>query len=207
MMDVRDIRRGRRAVHRIGNIRRGRKDSGWWKTKDTILTSVILATVILCVLHLNGWSADLSDREMLLIITDSMDGEPMPYDIDTIEKDSMMMVRLIGDEEKRALKEGDVISFWYMGLKNHHRVVYNDTGNGIVVTKGDNAGSSETVDYDDVRGVVVGKDRYLGTACAFIKENLILCIACISALFIFGEIRDRIRHPAEEGIPPSEDDG
>ena len=152
------------------------------------IAAVAIMVVLLCFVHLNGWSLDFTDRDIRIIVTDSMDGEPTDYDISTIEKDSLVMVRLIDNDEKPSLKTGDVIQFDYHGLLNHHRIVSNDPASGKVITKGDNALVSESVKYEDIRGIVVGKDHFLGMIVSFVKEYFILIICAIAVLLIVSEI-------------------
>ena len=153
-----------------------------------LVAVIIIVLASICMIHLNGWSLDFTDRDIRIIVTDSMDGEPTEYDISTIEKDSLVMVRLIDDDEKPSLKTGDVIQFDYHGLLNHHRVVSNDPASGKVVTKGDNALVSESVKYEDIRGIVVGKVHFLGMIVSFVKEYFILIICAIAVLLIVLEI-------------------
>ncbi|MBE6514506.1 MAG: S26 family signal peptidase [Thermoplasmata archaeon] len=166
---------------------------------------VVIMMLMLCALHLNGWSVDFTDRDIRLIVTDSMDGEHTDYDIPTIEKDSVVMVRLIDDDEKPSLKEGDVIQFRQKGILNHHRLVSNDPGNKRIVTKGDNSPVSETVSYDDVLGVVVGKDHILGKAVSVGKANIvsvaILAAAAVAVTEIWSWYR-RKTDAADAGTSP-----
>ena len=165
-----------------------------------ILAAVALALLLLiCMVHLNGWSLDFTDRDMRLIVTDSMDGEPTDYEIPTIEKDSMVMVRLIDDDEKLTLKEGEVIQFRSHGILNHHRVISNDIENAYATTKGDNAQFSEKVSYKDIRGIVVGKDHLLGMIVAFVKTNWMVLIIAIVAILVISEIWSRYLRADREG--------
>ena len=78
----------------------------------------------------------MTNREVRLIVTDSMAGEPTSYDVATIEKDSLVMVRFLSDGEKYELEKGDVVQFKYGNILNHHRVIENHTGEGFVITQG-----------------------------------------------------------------------
>ena len=96
--------------------------------KTAVILAVALVLAVLSVsafYNANGKSLDVRDREVRLIVTDSMDGERMPYSVSTIPKDSLVVVKLISDEEKKDLQTGDVIQFRYGSVLNHHRVVSN----------------------------------------------------------------------------------
>ena len=142
---------------------------------------------------LNGRSFDITDREPRLIVTDSMEGEQTQYDIQTVRKNSLVMVSFLSDAEKEGLKEGDVIQFVYNGILNHHRVVSNDIDGRKVITKGDNSPSYETVDYPDIRGIVIGENYLLGSALKFTRDYFFAVIAFIVVLYtgimLFREIR------------------
>jgi len=149
---------------------------------------IAIALLALFALHLNGWSADFTDRDVRLIVTDSMDGEPTDYEISTIPKGSLVMVRLIGDDDKSKLEKGDVIQFWYHGILNHHRLVSNDPASERIVTKGDNSLASETVLYKDIRGKVVGQDPVAGKLVSFVKEHWLIVIVMLIGITVAWEI-------------------
>lgn len=137
------------------------------------------------IYHLNGNSMDLTNRDLRVIVTDSMAGEPTDYEISTIEVDSAVMVRLFNDEsDKESVKVGDVVQFRYFSMLDHHRVVSNDPVKKVMVTKGDNSDSYESVDYSNVRGVVVGTNHLLGQAITFMKSYWPSFIVVIIGLFV-----------------------
>ena len=130
---------------------------------------------------------------LALIITDSMDGEPTDYPISTIPKDSLVMVRLISEDEKYDLQPGDVVQFKYHGILNHHRVVSNDTENHKIVTKGDNTTSSETVPYENIRGEVVGVNHFLGVIFELVSSYFYVLLVSIVVLYIGILLVEEIR--------------
>lgn len=144
---------------------------------------ILSAVSVYAFYDLNGKSFDIADRELRLIVTDSMEGELMQYDIQTIQKNSLVMVSFLSDGEKEGLKEGDVIQFSYNGMLNHHRVVSNDIDGRRVVTKGDNSPSYETVDYSDIKGIVIGENHILGEAIRFAKDYFLVIIASVVMLY------------------------
>ena len=146
----------------------------------------------------NGNSLDVRDREVRLIVTDSMDGERMPYSVPTIPKDSLVVVRLISDNEKSELKEGDVVQFRYGSVLNHHRVVSNNVEEGYVITHGDNTDSNETVYYSAIRGEVMGANHAAGEVVTFVKDYVFVIIAAIVVLFIGSLLVDEIRREKQK---------
>ena len=157
-----------------------------------------VAACVFIIYDLNGGSLDLSGREIRIIVTDSMDGEPTEYPLSTIEKDSLVMVRTFSDDETKAkLSVGDVIQFRYNGVLNHHRVISNDQASGLIIAKGDNSPVSDHVLYQDITGQVVGKSHILGMAVSFIKSNwLIIILAIVVITSGFSLVRE-LRRPSE----------
>ena len=179
----------------------GETSKGRFGRKTIIISAVALVFAALSVYTLydmNGQSFDLSNREVRLIITDSMDGEPTSYDVPTIPKDSLVMVKFLSDEDKTNLKQGDVIQFWDHGTLNHHRVIL--VGEGYVVTHGDNVaeGVDEVVKYSDIRGEVVGANHPIGEVFTFVKSYYPVLIALIAVLFIGSLLVEEIRRGKEE---------
>ena len=172
------------------------------RKRKTVVIAVVLLILISASLalfyNLNGHSLDPRDREIRLIVTDSMEGEKMNYDIPTIEKDSLVMVRFVSGDEKKDLQVGDVIQFRYHGILNHHRVISNDPEGGFVITKGDNADSTEKVLYENIRGEVVGKNHILGEIFKFTKDYIYVLIASLITLYIGILLLEEIRKEKEE---------
>jgi len=138
--------------------------------------------------NLNGKSFDLSDREALLIVSDSMDGDVTSYDIDSFPKNTFVMVRHLSEQEKLKIEIGDVLSFRYNGIMDHHRVIETHFDQSYVVTHGDNTHSTENVSLSAINGEVIGTNHWLGVLVSFIKDNFLIVIAVIAAIAIIGEI-------------------
>ena len=171
--------------------------------KTVAMAAVLLALVSMTAVlffNLNGGSLDFRDREVRTIITDSMDGERTDYPISTIPKDSLVMVRLLSDDEKQDIQTGDVVQFWYHGILNHHRVVSNDAENGFVITKGDNSDVTEKVYYENIRGEVVGTNHVLGELFKFVKDYVYVILASFVVLYIGILLVEEIRKDKEEKI-------
>ena len=170
--------------------------------KTIVLVAVALVLSALTVYtfyNINGHSFDVTNREVRLIITDSMEGEPTSYDVATIEKDSLVMVRFLSDEEKYDLKQGDVVQFNAGSILNHHRVVENHPEEGYVITKGDNNPANDRpVYYADIRGEVVGSDHMAGEIFTFVKNYYLVIIAAIVVLYIGSLLIEEIRREKKE---------
>ena len=133
---------------------------------------------------LNGHSFDLTDREMMIVVTGSMDGEPQDYDISTIPVRSLVMVEHIGQDEISDLKIGDVVAYYSGSIVIMHRLV--EFGDDHLVLKGDANVSSENVPFEDVMGKVVGVSPILGQVFYFIKSSPILVMGAFLCLVIMA---------------------
>ena len=159
------------------------------KTIFSVIAMVIVASLCVFTFYdLNGKSFDKSDREALLIDTDSMDGDVKTFDIDSFPRNTFVMVKHLSDQEKLDEKIGDVLSFKYNGILDHHRVVETHFDQGYVVTHGDNTHSTENVSLASINGEVVGTNHWLGAIVSFIKDNFLIVIAVIATIAIIGEI-------------------
>ncbi len=159
------------------------------KTIFTVIALVIVASFCIYTFYdLNGKSFDLSDREALLIVSDSMDGDVTEYDIDSFPKDTFVMVRHLSEQEKLEVKIGDVLSFRYNGIMDHHRVIETHFDQSYVVTHGDNTHSTENVSLSAINGEAIGTNHWLGALVSFVKDNFLIVIAVIAAIAIIGEI-------------------
>ena len=159
------------------------------KTIFSVIAMVIVASLCVYTFYdLNGKSFDLSDREALLIVTDSMDGDVNSFEIDSFPRNTFVMVKHLSDQEKLDVKIGDVLSFKYNGILDHHRVVETHFDQGYVVTHGDNTHSTENVSLTSINGEVVGTNHWLGVLVSFVKDNFLIVIAVIAGIAIIGEV-------------------
>ena len=166
-------------------------DEGSNKRKTVFSVAALVIVASLCAYtfyDLNGKSFDLSDREALLIVTDSMDGDVKSFDIDSFPRNTFVMVKHLTDQEKLDVKIGDVLSFQYNGILDHHRVIETHFDQGYVVTHGDNTHSSENVSLASINGEVVGTNHWLGVLVSFVKDNFLIVIAVIAIIAIIGEV-------------------
>lgn len=152
-------------------------------------TSKILALACVCAVGLcayalydfNGNSFDFSDREVILVVTDSMDGDVHEFAIGSFPSDTLVMVQHLPDNEKRFLKEGDVISYKGSdGVLMHHRIT--QVNFNSVYVHGDNNHSTEIVSYESINGKVVGTNWVLGHLLAFIDGYFFVFLGIMFAL-------------------------
>ena len=163
------------------------------KTVVVVAVALVLsALTVYTFYNMNDQSLDVKNREIRLIVTDSMDGEPKgEYKVPTIQKDSLVVVKFLSDDEKSNIEVGDVVQFRYNGILNHHRVI--ETGTDYVITQGDNTSSTELVQFSDIRGEVQGADHNAGMVFTFVKNYVYVIIAFIVVLFIGSLLIDEIR--------------
>ena len=158
----------------------------------SVLVIILLLIPAYAVYDLNGHSLDFSDREIVLVVTGSMDAGETDNEISTIPVDSLVMVEHLDQDGISELKIGDVIAFDDGKLLIVHRIVGFENGN--IITKGDANKSTETVDPDDVVGKVVGVSHVLGQITAFVKSgDVILVLMGLCVVVILLSIWDLLR--------------
>ncbi len=150
----------------------------------TLLAIVaIIAVPVVTFYDFNGNSFDVADRQVVLVATDSMDGDVHDYAIDSFPANTLVMIEHLSEQEKLFLRVGDVVSYNDGGSLVHHRVV--QTGNGYVYVHGDNNHSMEKVALEDINGRVVGTNWVIGHILAAISANFLLFLCC---MFVVGSI-------------------
>ena len=159
------------------------------RTIVSIALLVIVASFCIYTFYdLNGKSFDISDRQPLLIVSDSMDGDVDGFEVNSFPKNTFIMVKHLSEEEKREVQIGDVLSFQYNSILDHHRVIETHFDQGYVITHGDNTHSTENVSLSAINGKVIGTNHALGVVISFIKDNFLIVIAAIATIAIIGEI-------------------
>jgi hypothetical protein len=150
--------------------------------------ALIVISGVYVVYSINGDSLDLTDRELVLVISDSMDGDEHGYEIGSFPAGTMIMVQHILEHEKRFLKVGDVISYKSQGSLFHHRIT--EVNSDSVYVQGDNNHSTEKVYLPDINGKVVGTNVVLGHAASFVSNNFYLFLGIMfvlsSVLIVFA---------------------
>lgn len=160
-----------------------------WTSRIAILACALIVISCAYVIYdLNGESLDLTDREMVLVVSDSMDGDVDQFKIKSFPSGTMVMVQHIPENEKKFLRVGDVISYKVQDTLFHHRIF--EVGTDSVYVHGDNNQSNEKVVFSDINGKVVGTNPMLGNALFFIGNNffLFLCVmfVIVSVLIVLA---------------------
>ncbi len=182
------------------------------KIKMTITTVAVVALVVFSVYtvyDLNGKSMDLSNRQVRVIITGSMDADPQPYDIPTIPVNSLVMIENMSyDEVANDLEIGDVIAFNQNGILITHRIIAIDENLKTITTKGDANDGVEYVAYTQVVGEVVGVNHWLGVI-VHILQNYTLSVILGTVGIVSGvvAVKSSLKAIKEEKEQGSEADG
>jgi len=152
--------------------------------------SIILLVACACLVggcvyilyDFNGGSLDLSDREVVLVVTDSMDGDVRGYAVDSFPADTLIMVQHIPDHEKRFLRVGEVITYHTEGgVLVCHRIFGMD-GTTLYV-RGDNGTAVDKVQFEQVSGRVVGASPVLGKIVSFSESNYLPLLGVAAVAF------------------------
>lgn len=176
-----------------------RKSPGGGHAHLLTICAVFLVVLSAYALYdLNGHSLDFSDREVMLIVSGSMDAGETEYEISTIPVNSLVTIVHIDGHDLSDVFIGDVIAYTDGSRTIVHRLVgYGPDGN--IILKGDANASTETVDPDDVVGKVVGVSPILGKIVSFVKGSPILVIVgMVCILVMVWSIRDILRILSEK---------
>ena len=175
-----------------------------WTSRIAILACALI--VISCayiIYDLNGESLDFSDSEVILVVTDSMDGDVSEYAVDSYPADTLAIVKSIPAHEILLIRVGQVVAYHDGDKLITHRVVDVDTKNHYLTVKGDNSSSEEIVAYEKVAGVVAGTNSWLGVIISVLKTNmeLILCffVASVVCLAVY-KIRKNVPTIEKKGV-------
>ncbi len=168
------------------------------KKNKVVIAGLIMIIVTLAgagaysVYSLNDDSFDLSNREVRLVVTGSMDGEKQDYKISTIPVDSLIMIKLLDENEHCDIRVGDVLAFERGNKIIVHRVIeIDDLGNGDYrfLTKGDaNATSDGYIYQEAIKGVVIGVSPFSGKLVSLAKEWFVwgLVLIGLAAVIIYS---------------------
>ena len=148
-----------------------------------IICLVVLLFSTFTVWDLNGNSFDFSDRQLVLVVTDSMDGDVNDYDVDSYPADTLAMIEFVPEHEVRFIRVGQVAAYYSGDMLITHRVTGIDKASSSLIVKGDNSTTEEKVDFKDVIGVVVGTNHWLGVTTSFLKtDGLIVLYSAIGLM-------------------------
>lgn len=159
------------------------------KTVALVLIIVTLAGAgLYSVYSINDGSFDLKDREVRLVVTGSMDGEPQDFKISTIPVDSLIMIELLDRSEHNLIKIGDVIAFERNNKIIVHRVLEIESlgdGDYKFLTKGDANLSDDGYIYPEVvRGKVIGVSPLSGKLVSFAQKGFVYIVAFIALIAV-----------------------
>ena len=167
----------------VGTVNRG----GGHRLLLVMSAAAIVSVASLIVVYdLNGQSLDLSDRELRLVVTGSMDAGETGFPVSTIPENSIVMVHRLDREDLPSLEVGDVIAYSSGSMMIVHRVVELDPAGERFVVKGDANASAETVSYDQVVGEVVGVNHALGSIVFLVKTQFVLMLAAVACLIVIA---------------------
>lgn len=149
-----------------------------------IVSILAVVSSVLVLYDLNGGSLDMEDRELVLVVTGSMDVGETDFEISTIPEDSLVMVHRISGDDLLGISVGDVVAYDLGSIEVMHRVVDIDSDAKLFVLKGDANVSEEAVPFDAVTGKVVGVNHALGEVASLAKAKPVLLIMAVACLVV-----------------------
>ena len=158
------------------------------KTVKIIVTLAVVAIIAVSVLavacNLNGGSMDFSNREVRIVLTNSMDHDShsgiVKTNIASLPVGSMIMIHKLDDSGRKELAVGDVISYWKGSSLYTHRIIEINWDKGTVTTRGDNTSSADApISVSQIYGKVVGLNTPIGRIVSNIQQNPIFGIALV----------------------------
>ena len=164
-----------------------------------ILVILLVALSAYALYYLNGDSFDLKNREFVIVVTGSMDGEDTGYEIGSIPVDSLIVVERVSHDKISSLEIGDVVAYRNGSMLIVHRLVSIDNDNETMVLKGDVNTSTETVSFSDVVGKVVDVHPAIGKAMTLLRTKAVFILVELACLvLVLSSIREIIQIVREE---------
>lgn len=125
-----------------------------------ILVFVALITLSIILSYGKGYT-NLFGNAYVSVLSESMDGPNPGYEVDGFKKGDLIRIKILSDDEKANLKEGDIITFYQIieGTRqlNTHRIIEVKTGASVsYVTQGDNSPAHESVAPTSIVGLYTG---------------------------------------------------
>ena len=166
---------------------------------------VLVLAVSIIVSGRKGYSSFFGTA-FVAVESDSMDGDEK----DSFSKGTLLKIKILSDEEKKNLKEGDVITFYDDNVipgrrvLNSHRIVTvsDNFGEITFITKGDNNEVADSAfrSLGDIVGKVTGRTKGLGNVVVFLHSStgFFLCVVTPSLLLLAYCIWYLIRVVREE---------
>lgn len=176
------------------------KEKGWCRRYlPAILVILLVALSAYALYYLNGDSFDLKNREFIIVVTGSMDGEDTGYEIGSIPVDSLIVVERVGHDRISSLEIGDVVAYRNGSMLIVHRLVSIDNDNETMVLKGDVNTSTETVSFSNVVGKVVDVHPAIGKAMTLLRTKAVFILVELACLaLVLSSIREIIQIVREE---------
>ena len=176
------------------------KEKGWCRRYlPAILVILLVALSAYVLYYLNGDSFDLKNREFIIIVTGSMDGEDTGYEIGSIPVDSLIVVERVSHDKISSLEIGDVVAYRNGSMLIVHRLVSIDNDNETMVLKGDVNTSTETVSFSDVVGKVVDVHPAIGKAMTLLRTKAVFILVELACLaLVLSSIREIIKIVRED---------
>ena len=177
-----------------------------------IFALVLLLTVLVIASGKKGYTS-MFGTAFVAVETDSMDGNRD----DSFKKGALLKVKVLKDEEKLALKEGDIISFYDLidgkRVINSHRIV-EVWGEGEVTvfrTQGDKEGApvdSTSRTLDDVIGKVKSHSNGTGKFFLFLRSTagFVVCVILPCLLLVGYCVYDFVKAILEQKKKEKTDD-
>ncbi len=126
----------------------------------------------------------------MAVTTGSMDGD----EADSFAEGALIFVRILDEEEKQALQEGDIVTFRTNGAYVTHRIVTVNTVDGAVVsvtTKGDaNSANDGAILLENVVGLCTGSVAGMGSFAMFLQTpvGIVVVIGIPVLLYIAYDV-------------------
>ncbi len=184
-----------------------------------VILAVALVITIFSISSSGKGYTEMFGKAYVAVQSGSMDAEkPAQYadKVDGFKKNDIVIIKVLTDEEKQLLEEGDVITFYTVinqqRVLNSHRIVgiaSNDVGAPLFYTTKGDANPTEDVSkvfLNDVVGKVEGKIGGLGWFTS--STGFLVCIVVPSFLvviyFAFNLIREIMKQRATAQISSKE---
>lgn len=176
------------------------KEKGWCRRYLlAILVILLVALSAYALYYLNGDSFDLKNREFVIVVTGSMDGEDTGYEVGSIPVDSLIVVERVSHDRISSLEIGDVVAYRNGSMLIVHRLVSIDNDNETMVLKGDVNTSTETVSFSDVVGKVVDVHPAIGKAMTLLRTKAVFILVELACLaLVLSSIREIVKIVREE---------
>ena len=175
-----------------------------------VIVIVIFAIVLLITIGIftsrgKGYT-NLFGTAMVAVRSDSMEGDKE----DSFNKGDLLFIRILkSDEEKKSLKEGDIITFYDSNMDgqiNTHRIIKDYYADGIegYLTRGDKAPEGTTDGQNITAKMIVGvyegrRVGWLGSVALFFQSStgFLVCVVLPALLLVAYCVYDVLKNVRE----------